>query len=132
VERTDCVQLLQIRRRLVGSQSSQTFFARRYIVAVLLGPRPPHRELLGKRQIEESIGLGNKIGDDRARHAMPRHGEKADLLAGARNPTRDLEACGGVVPNEFAADSALEGDGFEPSVPRRRPSPPWPLNLLQP
>jgi transposase len=22
--------------------------------------------------------------------------------------------------------------GFEPSVPRMRPSPPWPLNLLQP
>jgi hypothetical protein len=92
VERTDCVQLLQIRRRLVASQSSQTFFARRYIAAVLLAPRPPHRELLGKRQIEERIGLGNKIGDDRARHAMPRHGEKADLFAGARNPTPDLEA----------------------------------------
>jgi hypothetical protein len=30
-------------------------------------------------------------------------------------------------------DSPLEGGGFEPSVPRRRPSPPWPpLNLLQP
>jgi hypothetical protein len=25
---------------------------------------------------------------------MSRHGEKADLLAGARNPTRYLEACG--------------------------------------
>jgi hypothetical protein len=32
----------------------------------------------------------------------------------------------------FALDSPLEGGGFEPSVPRRRPSPPWPLNLLQP
>jgi hypothetical protein len=29
-------------------------------------------------------------------------------------------------------DSPAEGGGFEPSVPRRRPSPPWPLNLLQP
>jgi GAF domain-containing protein len=28
-------------------------------------------------------------------------------------------------------DSPLEGGGFEPSVPRRRPSPPWPFNLLQ-
>jgi len=28
--------------------------------------------------------------------------------------------------------SPLEGGGFEPSVPRMRPSPPWPLNLLQP
>src|SRR6266850_4835673 len=28
----------------------------------------------------------------------------------------------------FVADSLLEGGGFEPSVPRRRPSPPWPLN----
>jgi hypothetical protein len=27
---------------------------------------------------------------------------------------------------------ALEGGGFEPSVPRMRPSPPWPFNLLQP
>jgi hypothetical protein len=26
--------------------------------------------------------------------------------------------------SRFAPDSALEGDGFEPSVPRRRPSPP--------
>jgi hypothetical protein len=32
----------------------------------------------------------------------------------------------------FALDSPLEGGGFEPSVPRRRSSPPWPLNLLQP
>ena len=32
----------------------------------------------------------------------------------------------------FASDSPLEGGGFEPSVPRMRPSPPWPLNLLQP
>ena len=32
----------------------------------------------------------------------------------------------------FAPDSPLEGGGFEPSVPRMRPSPPWPLNLLQP
>ena len=28
-------------------------------------------------------------------------------------------------------DCPLEGGGFEPSVPRRRPSPRWPLNLLQ-
>jgi len=34
--------------------------------------------------------------------------------------------------NRWFADSLLEGGGFEPSVPRRRPSPPWPLNLLQP
>src|SRR6516225_2498644 len=33
---------------------------------------------------------------------------------------------------EFATDSPLEGGGCEPSVPRRRPSPPWPLNLLHP
>ena len=32
----------------------------------------------------------------------------------------------------FAGDWPLEGGGFEPSVPRMRPSPPWPLNLLQP
>jgi hypothetical protein len=31
----------------------------------------------------------------------------------------------------FAVDSPLEGAGFEPSVPPRRPSPPWRLNLLQ-
>ena len=33
--------------------------------------------------------------------------------------------------NRRFADSPLEGGGFEPSVPRRRQSPPWPLNLLQ-
>jgi hypothetical protein len=32
---------------------------------------------------------------------------------------------------EFA-DSPLEGGRFEPSVPRRQPSPPWPFNLLLP
>ena len=32
----------------------------------------------------------------------------------------------------FAADSALEGDGFEPSGPRRRPSAFWRLDLLHP
>jgi hypothetical protein len=32
----------------------------------------------------------------------------------------------------FASDSPLEGDGFEPSVPRRRPSAPWRLDLLHP
>ena len=76
---------------LVSSQSRQTFFAPRFCS----GRDPPHRELLGKRQIEESIGLGNQIGDNRARHAMSRHGEKADLLAGACDLTRDLEARGG-------------------------------------
>ena len=32
----------------------------------------------------------------------------------------------------FAADSLVERDGFEPSVPRRRPSAPRQLNLLHP
>src|SRR6516162_8407244 len=34
--------------------------------------------------------------------------------------------------NQWFADSSLERGGFKPSVPQRRPSPPWPLNLLQP
>jgi hypothetical protein len=33
--------------------------------------------------------------DSNFRFRRERHGEKADLLAGARNLTRDLEACGG-------------------------------------
>jgi hypothetical protein len=33
---------------------------------------------------------------------------------------------------QVCKDSPLEGGGFEPSVPRRGPSPSWPLNLLRP
>jgi hypothetical protein len=39
-----------------------------------------------------------QIADDRARHAMPRHGEKADLLAGLATrraiPGRSTDTCG--------------------------------------
>jgi hypothetical protein len=46
-----------------------------------------------------------------------------DPPAQSRHPSPESQVC---------KDSPLEGGGFEPSVPRRGPSPSWPLNLLRP
>ncbi len=58
---------------------------------------------------------------------------RAHLCDHLRDAFREVEACRELRVDEQTdlTDCPLEGGGFEPSVPRMRPSPPWPLNLLQ-
>ena len=53
------------------------------------------QSFFGSRLPSSSLTLRWREMDSNFRFRRERHGEKADLLAGARNLTRDLEACGG-------------------------------------
>jgi hypothetical protein len=73
------------------------------------------------RQIDDPVRLRRRAANlERELAAAPARESTLAFLRGILEEVR------------FALDSPLEGDGFEPSVLRRRPPPRWPLNLLQP
>jgi hypothetical protein len=83
---------------------------------------------LGEEPAEGLVGLRADAG------VVPVAAQFAARLRAPRDDA-DTLGCAKLAADDklgrFAIDSLLEGGGFEPSVPRMRPSPSWPLNLLQ-